>query len=155
MQTDVIFRVWQKLKLIPGGTFLFTKLLDFVVPYTGSIHPRVLKIERGHTKIELRDHRAVRNHLRSIHAVALSNLGEMSSGLAMLSTFPSNWEGIVVGFSIEFLKKARGTIIAESRVEPPPTLDGKIYEVHSSLRNSSGEVVANFTAQWKLRAKKS
>ena len=80
-----LMTAWRLLEPWPGGRWLFSRLLGLVVPYTGTIRPSVLRFEPGHVTIEMRDRRRVRNHLNSIHAVALANLGEASSGLALFT----------------------------------------------------------------------
>ncbi|MES2305153.1 MAG: hotdog fold domain-containing protein [Gemmatimonadota bacterium] len=145
-----LLAAWQRLAPLPGGKWLFSRLLGFVAPYTGSIGARVESLEPGHVRVSLRDRRAVRQHLGSIHAVALVNLAEVTSGLAMLSAVGSGARGIVTALGIEYRKKARGTLLAESRVSPPPVHEPVDAEVTATITDASGDIVAVATVTWRL-----
>jgi acyl-coenzyme A thioesterase PaaI-like protein len=110
----------------------------------------VLELAPGHAKLVLRDRRAVRNHLGSIHAVALTNLGEMASGLAMTVGLPAGVRGIVLRIETVYLKKARGTLVCDCRVSVPEVTGDVNHEVHAEIRDAGGDMVASVRVVWRL-----
>jgi acyl-coenzyme A thioesterase PaaI-like protein len=96
----------------------------------------------------MRDRRAVRNHLHSVHAIAIADLAELASGLALTYSLPEGARAILTGISIEYLKKARGTLAAEARIDVPGSSEERSYEFESVVTDSSGEQVARAAAHW-------
>jgi len=143
-------RLWARLSPLPGGTWVFSKLLGIMVPYTGRLGPTVVYFEPGHVRAQLKDRRSVRNHLKSVHAMALANLGELATGLAVLGAMPATVRGILTGFDITYTKKARGLLTAESQCEIPHVTDSIEYRVEAVIRDAKGDSVATVRATWLL-----
>ena len=133
---------WDRLSRLPGGPRLFSLLVGRAAPYTGSIGARVVTLERGRSVVVMRDHRRLRNHLRSVHAIALANLAELTGNVALAYTMPDGARFIVAGFRITYLKKARGTITGRCTCPVPETADRQEYEVPVTLHDATGDVVA-------------
>ncbi len=141
-------RSWDRLSRMPGGRRLFSWLIGRMAPYSGSMSAVVLELGPGHSRVRLREHRRVRNHLKSVHAVALMNMAELSSGLALMYALPMSARAIITRLSIDYLKKARGTLVASCDFTPPdPELRAE-HELVSEIRDAAGDVVARATARW-------
>jgi acyl-coenzyme A thioesterase PaaI-like protein len=141
---------WNRLSRIPGGRWLFGRLLSRMVPYTGTIRPRFLEIRPGLARVSMRDRRAVRNHLDSVHAIALTNLAEVASGVAVVVALPDDVRGIPIRISIDFVKKARGELTAECRCDVPRVYTPIEVDLHPEIRDADGDVVARATVRWRL-----
>jgi len=142
--------LWWRLSPLPGGRWLFSRLFGLVVPYSGSIRPRIVHFAPGHVRVVLRDRRAVRNHLRSVHAIALANAGETASGLAMVGALPPTVRGILVGLDVAYRKKARGVLVAECRCEVPEVTASSVHTAVAHIHDADGDEVATVTARWLL-----
>src|SRR5213595_522312 len=90
------------------------------------------------------------NHLRSIHAVALANLAEVTSGLAVTIGLPASARGIPTTLSITYLKKARGTLTAEARCAIPDASREAEHDFESVISDAAGQVVARATVRWRI-----
>ena len=102
----------------------------------------MLELRDGYCRTRLPDRHRVRNHLRSIHAIALCNLAELTANAAMAYSLPDDARFIVAGLSIEYVKKARGAIEGECTCPVPESADRVEYPVPVTMRDGAGEVVA-------------
>lgn len=145
-----LLALWRRLSALPGGEWLFGKIFARTVPYSGSVKPRIKILEPGHAEVEIPDIRANRQHLGSVHAIALMNVAEMASGLAMMAGLPDGVRGIVTSLSMTYHKKARGTIRAVSRVTVPTVTVDQDFEVLAECFDPSGAKVATGVVHWRL-----
>ncbi|TNF38285.1 MAG: DUF4442 domain-containing protein [Deltaproteobacteria bacterium] len=152
--SNAIRDAWDRVSGIPGGKRIFSALVGMAAPYTGTIGAQVVELRRGFARVELRDRRFVRNHLRSVHAVALVNLAELAGNVALAYSMPDDARFIVAGLSIEYIKKARGTIVATSECPVPESSERQEFEVPVEMRDESGDVVARCTLRSLVGPKK-
>ncbi len=136
---------WDRLTRFPGGRTAFSLLLGRMAPYTGTIGAKVVVLERGRSEVVMRDRRRVRNHLESVHAIALANLAELTGNVALAYSMPDDARFIVAGFRITYMKKARGTVTGRCTCPVPDSNERREYEVPVQLFDPSGEVVAEAT----------
>jgi acyl-coenzyme A thioesterase PaaI-like protein len=154
-QRNLIRDSWDRLHKLPGGKKIFSRLVGMAAPYTGSIGAQVVDLRPGHCQTRLADRRAVRNHLDCVHAIALVNLAELTGNAAVAYSLPDDARFIVAGLSIDYVKKARGTITGTCDVNVPATSAKQEIPVVVVLRDEKGDEVARATLRTLIGAKKS
>jgi acyl-coenzyme A thioesterase PaaI-like protein len=148
-----ILTLWKRLRPLPLGRWIFMRLLARMVPYSDSVHPRITELAPGFVRIEMKDRHSLRNHLGSIHAIAIANLGELASGLAMTTVLPPHIRGIVTNLNVDYLKKARGLLTVEASGDVPEVTMPIDHFVYADIRDESGASVAHVTVTWRLARK--
>jgi len=125
-----------------AGRWTFSRIICAKAPYFASIAPLIEELAPGRCVVTLRDRRRVRNHIGTVHAIAMCNAAELAGGLATDVTIAPDQRWIPKGMSVRYLKKARGTLTATARVEAPPA-DAPAQEAHAlvEVRDAANEVV--------------
>jgi uncharacterized protein (TIGR00369 family) len=139
--------LWDKLAPIPGGNLIFSRLLGMRIPYTGSIRADVLRLGPGYASLQLKDRPSLRNHVQSLHAVALCNLAELTGNAALAYDLPPDARFIVTELTMRYLRKARGTISARCQCQPVTSNERRAYTLEVQLFDAQDELVATATMQ--------
>ena len=148
-------RVAKFLQNVPGGYWILSRMVGFAVPYSGTMGANILEMNPGSALVSLPDRRKVRNHLNSIHALALGNLGELTANLALITLCPEGGRFIVTRMETDYLKKARGEL--QCTCDIPTDLPWETIErtaATADITDASGEVVTRVTVYWKLGIKR-
>lgn len=151
---NVLRDQWNVLSRLPGGKRLFSKLVGRAARYTGTIDAHIEELRMGYARVVMYDRPEVRNHLDSIHAIALANLAELAGNVALAYSLPDDARFIVAGLSIEYTKKARGIVTAVSECPIPPTNERREYQVPVVIRDAHGDEVARATLRSLVGPKK-
>src|SRR5579863_3111128 len=104
--------LFRRLGASASGRWLYSRLICLRAPYFATIAPLVLELAPGRCVVRLRDRRRVRNHIGTVHAIALCNAAELAAGLATDAAIADAQRWIPKGMSVHYLRKASGTLTA-------------------------------------------
>lgn len=139
---------WSALANKPGGKVLFSMAVGRFAPYSGSIGARVEELRAGYARLTLKDRKKVRNHLRSVHAIAIANLGELTTGLAVAAGLPPRTRCILRRLEASYDKKARGLLTSTCSCEILSPSENTEYTIQAEIRDQSGDIVSVVSALW-------
>ncbi len=142
-----LLSLWHRLAPWPLGKWLFSRAVCFKAPYFGTISPLVVNLEDGRCEATIKDRRGVRNHIGTVHAIALCNLAELTAGLMTDASLPKGMRWIPKGMSVQYLKKATGPLRGVATPAIPVLASAEAYElpVLVAITDAAGAKV--FSAQ--------
>lgn len=136
------------------GDKIFSFMIKYNSPYSASIFPKVNVFNKTECRIVIQENNNIMNCFDSVHAMALGNLGELTSGLVMLE-YITNYNkkhpnkflrGIVNKIECEYYKKARGVLTASCKIENrvENTLVTEIF-------NKNNDMVCKVSTRWDMK----
>ncbi|PCJ46490.1 MAG: DUF4442 domain-containing protein [Moraxellaceae bacterium] len=111
--TSSIFDQYKKLNKIPLGNLIFNFAIGIKAPFFGKIKPDVVALGSGICRVKMKDRWGVRNHIGTVNAGAMCTLAEITGGLALDATIPSDLRWIPKGMTVSYLVKGVGLLEAE------------------------------------------
>lgn len=137
---ETTLNLYERFARFPFGSVLFSRALTIRAPYFSTIHPHITDLRRGYCRVEIKDRRAIHNHIGSIHAGALCTLSELTGGLAVDASIPSNLRWIPREMTVQYTKKAKGDLIGECSVDPDILFPGDV-KVPLDIKDKMGDTV--------------
>ncbi len=110
-------KLWRRLGRTAAGRWLHARVLCFMAPYFGTIKPVFTVLEPGHVELTFRNRRAVRNHIRSVHAIAMCNAAELAGGTCLDASLHADFRWIPVGMTVQYLKIAKSDLRAVCKID--------------------------------------
>lgn len=138
-----VLQLYRRISAWPAGHWLFSRLVCLKAPYFASISPYIVDLVPGRGEATIKHRRAVSNHIGTVHAIALCNLAEFIGGLTCDASIPPSMRWIPKGMTVEYLKKATGTMraVATPAFEPAATEDGYELPFDVAVSNADGDAV--------------
>jgi acyl-coenzyme A thioesterase PaaI-like protein len=135
-------QLFQSFSRYPLGSRLFSRAVTSRAPYFGSIAPLVEELRPGRCVVAIRNRRAVRNHIGTVHAIAMCNMCELAAGLMIDSSLPRGLRWIPRGMTVRYLKKAASDLSAtvEADCAFAPDFRGDVV-LPVRVRDTAGQVV--------------
>ena len=141
MQNSTV-SILQRVKRLPAGLRIFSRLVTFKAPYFSSIRPVFLELEPGYARARISNRRSVRNHLGTVHAIAMANLCEFVGGTLMEVSIPPDMRWIPKGMTIRYLGLAKTAVTAECRLDRWDWNETQDVIMELKVTDKSGTVVS-------------
>ena len=135
--------IFKSLQNKPFGKWLFSKAVCFQAPYFSSIKPKIEQLEPRLCVVTINDKRRVRNHLGTVHAIAMCNMAELSAGMMTDASIPKGARWIPSGMTVNYVKKAKGKLTATAQGNNLDWQSEGTKEVPVSVKNEKGDEVLN------------
>lgn len=136
-------RSWNKLSSTGFGRWLFTRFVCYRAPYFASISPLIIELGVGRAVVTMRKRRKVKNHIGTVHVIAISNLCEIAAGTMTEVSTPADMRWIPKSMNIQYLAKAETSMTAIATVPPIESGDARDYIVAVDVHDENDKIVVH------------
>jgi acyl-coenzyme A thioesterase PaaI-like protein len=154
-------QMWKKMAATPVvGKRLFSFSASMVAPYFRTIRPRLETMQPGLAVAHMSARWGVRNHIKTVHAIAACNLAEFVMGMLCEASVPTTHRWVPKDMTTNYKRISSGGLTAVAKAELPdfsaitPETGGVDLPVHITLTDAKGTEVQDVTINCWVTAKK-
>lgn len=115
---NFVLSTWNRLARVPLGKWLFSRVVCWKAPYFATIHPSFVELEPFRCSVKTAMRRSVKNHIGTVHAIAMCNMAELAAGTMIEATLPATHRWIPKGMTVSYLKPAKTAVTATALLNP-------------------------------------
>lgn len=144
-----------------GRVTWVSRVLQEVIPFNRPHRLKIVSLGPNQCVVSLPWRRRNLNHLRTMHACALATAAEYASGLCILSLFGVGGVRLIMSdLHMHYSRRAESACLAtasisesqQEGIQEALNRDGRAsLLLHSTVRDSSGDVVAEADIEWHLK----
>jgi len=123
------------------GDRLFSFAFSQVAPYFWTVRPRFTVIEPNHAEVVIPKRRGVKNHIGTVHAIAVCNGLEAAMGLLAEATTPRHRRWIPKGMQVSYLAKSTTDLLCVAETDPADWMEAGDVPVRVRAIRTDGVVV--------------
>ncbi|GAA2822766.1 hotdog fold domain-containing protein [Kribbella solani] len=149
-----VLGLWERLRGVPGGEWVFSWGFAWKAPYFRSVRPRFVQVGANYAALTVRKRRAVLNHLGTVHAIAVCNGLEAAMGALAEATVPPGKRWLPKGMEVAYLAKSTSDLTCTAETDPDAWEAGPDVPVRVRATRADGTVVVEGTIHLWVTAKK-
>lgn len=149
--------IYRKMENYPCGKRLFSFMVCLKAPYFRTVKPLFAELEPGRCVINMKKRRAVTNHLKTVHAIAMCNIVELAAGMCTDVSLPREKRWVPRGMTVEYITFAKtsltGTCIIDQKLLASWDMK-KLFPVEVTLADTAGKIVMKGVVNMYISLKK-
>ena len=106
---------------------LWSKGFGRVVPMVGTANIKYVEVTHTQVRVEIKNHRAMQNHIGQVHAVAMALLAETATGFVVGMNVPDTSIVLIKSMKIDYKRPSKGNMKAVASLS-----DAQIQQMQQS-----------------------
>jgi len=143
-----VLNIFKRLTQLPLGHKLFSMVVSFKAPFFSTIKPLVTALKPHYCECLIKKRRAVHNHIKTVHVIAICNGLEMAMGIMAEASIPSHLRWIPKGMSVDYVAKAGSDIRCVAQVDAEQWNVGDVMVKITAFDNNNVIVVSGEIRLW-------
>ncbi|MBN2695522.1 DUF4442 domain-containing protein [bacterium] len=126
----------------------FQNWIKYTIPFASQSRFELINFDKGICSIRMPLIKKNQNHIKTQHAIAIAQLGELTAGLSMISTLPENTLILLKELNVKYIKKGDTDLHSIVKLEFDNFSKKGDISTESEIKSISDELIAVVNCLW-------